>query len=269
MIPPFSDTEFPPLPEELADVYEISSCLKYTEKSGTYLLREKSSGSVYLLKTAVPSVYADMLLNEKQILERIHQMGDPIYGSSFPTPVHLSVHSEQTYYIRSYILGQTLEELCEISYKKPVIDPDTALDYVISLTRLLQFMHHMSPPLIHRDIKPQNVVVDPDGGCHFIDLGISQFFQTESLGGINIMGTKMTAPPEQCCYYRTDARSDLYSLGILFYYCLSGEYKVTEAILDELPARFRCIIRKVTRPYPRERYQSADELLRALTDVRR
>ncbi len=260
---PFSDHELPPLPKELASVYEIVSCLKYTDKSGTYLLHEKPSGSAYLLKTAVPSVYANMLSNEKNLLEEIHQTAETAYSSSFllhekpsgsayllktavpsvyanmlsneknlleeihqtaetaysssfPTPVylavhsdvtyyirsyipgrtleelceisykkpaiepstalgyvisltHLAVHSDVTYYIRSYIPGRTLEELCEISYKKPAIEPSTALGYVISLTHLLHFMHHMSPPLIHRDIKPQNVVVDTKGGCHFID----------------------------------------------------------------------------------------------------
>lgn len=265
---PFSDHELPPLPKELASVYEIGSCLKYTEKSGTYLLHERSSGDAYLLKTAVPSVYANMLLNEKKILERIHQMTDTAYSGSFPTPVYLAAHSDMTYYIRSYIPGRTLEELCEISYKKPAIEPASALRYVISLTRLLHFMHHMSPPLIHRDIKPQNVVVDTKGGCHFIDLGISQFYQTEAPGGINIMGTKLTAPPEQSCCYRTDMRSDLYSLGILFYYCLTGEYKVTEETLNELPTVLKDIIKKATRFYPCERYQNTDELLAALTDVR-
>ena len=141
---PFSDHELPPLPKELASVYEIVSCLKYTDKSGTYLLHEKPSGSAYLLKTAVPSVYANMLSNEKNLLEEIHQTAETAYSSSFPTPVYLAVHSDVTYYIRSYILGRTLEELCEISYKKPAIEPSTALGYVISLTHLLHFMHHMS-----------------------------------------------------------------------------------------------------------------------------
>ena len=264
---PFSDHELPPLPKELASVYEIVSCLKYTDKSGTYLLHEKPSGSAYLLKTAVPSVYANMLSNGKNLLEEIHQTAETAYSSSFPTPVYLAVHSDVTYYIRSYILGRTLEELCEISYKKPAIEPSTALGYVISLTHLLHFMHHMSPPLIHRDIKPQNVVVDTKGGCHFIDLGISQFYQTESPGGINIMGTQLTAPPEQFWCYRTDVRSDLYSLGILFYYCLTGEYKVTEEILNELPVPLKAVIKKATRFYPRERYQNTNELLDALTNI--
>lgn len=107
---PFSDHELPPLPKELASVYEIVSCLKYTDKSGTYLLHEKPSGSAYLLKTAVPSVYANMLSNEKNLLEEIHQTAETAYSSSFPTPVYLAVHSDVTYYIRSYIPGRTLEE---------------------------------------------------------------------------------------------------------------------------------------------------------------
>ena len=167
------------LPPALSRTYTIRSCLKYTKQSATYLLSTRASAQEYLLKTAVPSVYSDMLANEKKILEHIHRSSDSVFACAFPLPVYLAVHRGITYYIRTYIPGQTLEDLCEINYTRPGIDPDLALEYVISLTRLLQFMHSMEPPLIHRDIKPQNVVIDPDGGCHFIDLGISQLYRTE------------------------------------------------------------------------------------------
>ncbi|WP_283682109.1 serine/threonine protein kinase [Parablautia sp. Marseille-Q6255] len=256
------------LPPALSRTYTIRSCLKYTKQSATYLLSTRASAQEYLLKTAVPSVYSDMLANEKKILEHIHRSSDSVFACAFPLPVYLAVHRGITYYIRTYIPGQTLEDLCEINYTRPGIDPDLALEYVISLTRLLQFMHSMEPPLIHRDIKPQNVVIDPDGGCHFIDLGISQLYRTELSDDITIMGTKLTAPPEQFRCHHTDIRSDLYSLGILFYYCLTGEYKVTDAILDELGPHLAHIIQKVTRPCPKERYQSAAELLAALQSAR-
>jgi serine/threonine protein kinase len=101
------------------------------------------------------------------------------------------------YYIRSYIQGKTLEELCESGLTKPGIPKNQALDYLIQLAELLGFLHKLTPPIIHRDIKPQNVVVDPDGICHLIDMGISRFYDGEKSSDTVIMGTRITAPPEQ------------------------------------------------------------------------
>lgn len=278
------------LPDELEQLYEVRSCLKYTEQSATYLVQEKASGRFYLLKTAGDPVFSELLANEKSILEYIHQSDDARMADSFPTPVYLASHSRMdaeppegatdgpgtaeplsgstAFYIRTYIEGKTLEELCETNYKKPGLTPDRALDYVISLTELLYFLHNLNPPVIHRDIKPQNVVVDTEGGCHFIDLGISRFYQTAKRSDTVIMGTKLTAPPEQFGYQQTDTRSDLYSLGVLLYYCLTGEYEIEEHILEELDPGLQSIIRKATMFDPNKRYQTAQELLPDLLSVR-
>ena len=288
----FKQEEAFSLPDELAQLYEVRSCLKYTEQSATYLLREKTSGRFFLLKTAEDPVFADLLANEKTILECIHQSDDGRMEGSFPVPVYLASHTgishfpaetadthpksaakersthSTTYYIRTYIEGKTLEELCESNYRKPGLDDMRALDYVIELTELLCFLHNLEPPVIHRDIKPQNVVIDTEGGCHFIDLGISRFYQSAKRSDTVIMGTKLTAPPEQFGYQQTDVRSDLYSLGVLLYYCLTGEYEIDEQELEGLDPRVQCIIRKATMFDPNKRYQKAEELLPALLSVR-
>lgn len=257
------------LPDELAQIYEVISCLKYTEQTATYLLREKQSDWLYLLKTANDPVFAELLTNEKNILRYIRQQDSPL-AASFPTPVYLKTYPENnmTYYVRTYIEGKTLEELCETSYKKPGLSPTRALDYILALTELLQFLHSLNPPLIHRDIKPQNVVIDAEGGCHFIDLGISRFYQVTKHSDTFIMGTKLTAPPEQFGYQQTDTRSDLYSMGILLLYCVTGEYKVSDQNLTELPENLQYIIQKATMFDPDKRYQNAGELLPDLLQAR-
>lgn len=271
----FSDNTFFTLPEELAQTYDVVSCLKYADSNATYLLRDKNTGHFYLLKTAVDSVFAKLLWNEKNILEQIHMQKDSSLAGSFPVPVFFRSYpdpddtlSSTTYYIRTYIEGKTLEELCESNYKKPGLLPSQALDYIIALTELLHFLHNLNPPLIHRDIKPQNVVIDTEGGCHFIDLGISRFYQTSKRSDTFIMGTKLTAPPEQFGYQQTDIRSDLYSLGILLFYCLTGEYETGGQSLLELPNELQYIIKKAVMFDPDKRYQSTDELLPDLLRAR-
>ncbi len=266
--PEYLPGEIPALPGELSALYEVQSCLKYSEQSATYLLRERSAGKPCLLKTAEDPIYAKLLENERDVLEFIHQSDTSWIGESFSHSVYLEEHAGTTYYIRSYIEGSTLEELCETGYRKPGLPPAQALNYAIALTELLQFLHSLNPPLIHRDIKPQNVIVDSMGNCHFIDLGISRFFQPEKDTDTFIMGTRLTAPPEQFGYRQTDMRSDLYSLGILLFYCITGEYEVTEEMLGELSPQLRHIVRKATMFDPNGRYQTASELMSDLLAAR-
>lgn len=259
----FFEKDSEALPEELDRIYEISSCLKYSDQTATYLLSEKNSGRLFLLKTSCDPVFSEFLTNEKNILEFIHKChSEESYPSeTFPTPVYLAVHQDTLYYIRTYIKGKTLEELCETNYKKPGLPVFQALDYIIALTELLHFLHNLNPPLIHRDIKPQNVVVDSEGICHFIDFGISRFYHTQKRSDTFIMGTRLTAPPEQFGYQQTDIRSDLYSLGILLFYCITGEYEVSGSALTDLAPQVRSIVQKATMFDPGKRYQTTDELL--------
>ncbi len=255
------------LPEPLNQNYVAVSCLKYADQTATYLLRQKSTGRLVLLKTASDPLLAASLTNENDILEFLHQQPSRL-AATFPTPLELTEDQGVRYYVRTYIKGKTLEELCESNYKKPGLPPEQALDYIISLTELLHFLHTLQPPLIHRDIKPQNVVVDGEGVCHFIDLGISRFFQAKKRSDTVIMGTRLTAPPEQFGYQQTDTRSDLYSLGILLLYCITGEYEVAKISLPELEPPIRQIIQKATMFDPGKRYQTTSELLPDLLAAR-
>ncbi|MCD8103729.1 MAG: serine/threonine protein kinase [Lachnospiraceae bacterium] len=267
---PWSDETPLSLPNDLAAVYEMKSCLKYSAGSGTYLLRKKDTGLLYLLKTASDPEYAVQLKNEQKLLDVIHAQKDSWYPEQFPSAILLKSDAPdgEVFYIRTYIEGRTLEDLCETNYGEPGIPLTRSLDYLIALTELLRFLHSMTPPLIHRDIKPQNVIVDPDGGCHIIDLGISRFYQPNKRNDTLVMGTQLTAPPEQFGYRQCDVRSDLYSLGIVLLYCLTGEYTPEEALLAELDEPVARIIRRATMFDPDRRYQSADEMLSDLLAVR-
>ncbi len=260
------------LPDDLAAVYEVKSCLKYSVQAGTgtYLLRKRETGGLYLLKTASDPEYTAQLVNEQKILNTIHASENPSYPKLFPAAVFLEKYppENEVFYIRTYIEGKTLEDLCETNYEKPGIPLMQALDYMISLTDLLRFLHSMTPPLIHRDIKPQNIIVDTDGRCHYIDLGISRFYQPDKRSDTLVMGTQLTAPPEQFGYRQSDTRSDLYSLGLMLLYCLTGEYTPNDVLLSELDEPIAAIIRHATMFDPDQRYQNADELLADLLAVR-
>lgn len=255
------------LPAPLAEQYEFVSCLKYSEQASTCLLSDKRNGKTVLLKTASDPLLAKSLFQEKMVLEMIHQNSSP-FAATFPRPVLLEWYGETCFYIRSYIEGKSLEELCESNYERPGLAESTALEYLIELTEILHFMHTLNPPLLHRDIKPQNVIVDSFGKCHFIDLGISRFLNSSKTSDTLVMGTRLTAPPEQFGYQQTDLRSDIYSLGILLLYCITGEYKPENAVLMELGNPVRQIVTRATMFDPDKRYQTTEELLPDLLKAR-
>lgn len=255
------------LPEPLYSNYKVLSCLKYSEQSATYLVKQISSGKTALMKTTGDFLFAETLINEINILDFLHQQNNPI-ADGFPKNLDVVQTTDTYYYVRSYIEGTTLEELCESNLKKPGISSSLALNYVIQLTELLQFLHTLKPPVIHRDIKPQNIVVDRNGICHCIDMGISRFFDKAKKSDTLIMGTRLTAPPEQFGYHQTDIRSDLYSLGIVLYYCITGEYEIHDQHLAELEPSIQKIIKKATMFDPDKRYQSTEELLPDLLAAR-
>lgn len=255
------------LPEPLYSNYKVLSCLKYSEQSATYLVKQISSDKTALMKTTGDFLFSETLINEANILDFLHQQNHPL-ADGFPKNLDIVQTTDTYYYVRTYIEGKTLEEICESNLKKPGISPSLALNYVIQLTELLHFLHGLKPPVIHRDIKPQNIVVDSNGICHCIDMGISRFFDKAKKSDTVIMGTRLTAPPEQFGYHQTDIRSDLYSLGIVLYYCITGEYEIHDQHLAELEPSIQKIIKKATMFDPDKRYQSTEELLPDLLAAR-
>ena len=103
----------------------------------------------------------------------------------------------------------------------------------MQLCEQLCALHEMTPPVIHRDIKPQNVVIRPDGRAVLIDFGIARV-RTEGERDTVAFGTQGFAPPEQYGFSQTDARSDIFSLGILLYWLLHRETKVPREAHTEL-----------------------------------
>ncbi len=267
-IPRFEEPSYETeLPEYLKEQYRICSCLRREDGYGTYLVTETDSGRQMIFKTASDPVSMRILANEQAILQDIHNSPRRELADTFPVICRFRTGEERAWYLRSYIPGSTLEELCESCKEKPGLPIRQVFHYMIQLTELLSFLHSMKPSIIHRDIKPQNVVVDAKGVCHFIDLGISRHFDNSKDSDTLVMGTQLTAPPEQFGFKRTDARSDVYSLGILLLYCLTGEYQATEQCLGETGALLRPIIEKATRFDPDKRYQSVQEFQKDLLEA--
>ncbi len=243
-------TEFPAF---LADRYLCESCLKWNEEESTWLCRDRESQAFVLIKTAAEETAVRCLRNEYELLRLIAEDASPA-ARSFPRAIGLTEEpGGLTALIREHLPGRTLESLVEAPASRPGLAPETAVRMILDVLDQLDFLHRLQPPVIHRDIKPQNVVVDPLGRCHLIDLGASRMSRGGADTDTVVMGTRLTSPPEQYGYQSTDARSDIYSTGILLRYCLTGAYDDSEDA--SIPPALRQIVQKATRFDPKDRYQ--------------
>ena len=248
------------LPEAIGR-YQAQSLIKVSEESATYLALDPASDIQVIVKTAQTENGIAVLMNEEHILTLIHGQKDPL-ADSFPSLIESLDYEKDGHpchaLVRTYIPGQSLEAITESAIDKPGMTRGAALNCLISLLEKLIFLHELPEPVIHRDVKPQNVVLDALGDCHLIDMGISRLYREREDVDTRVMGTRLTAPPEQFGYAQTDERSDVYSAGVLLRYCLTGEYG--EEADDALDGDVRAIVRRATAFDPAHRYQRARDM---------
>ena len=183
-------------------------------------------------------------------------------------------HVEQTYelpdrfvVVYDFIPGDTLESYVEEAGPLP---QERAFSLAADVCEAAQVLHEQS--VIHRDISPRNVIVSADG-AYLIDLGIARLRVEGATRDTASLGTWGFASPEQYGFKQTDARSDVYSIGCLLGYMVTGARPDADGYEEALGAsavseRCRNIVRKACAFEPSARYQSAAELAADLLDSR-
>ena len=123
----------------------------------------------------------------------------------------------------------------------------------------------MDPPIIHRDIKPDNIIIRPEGEVGLIDFGIARQYKPHRDSDTRIMGSSVTAAPEQYGFAQTDERTDLYALGTTLIWALTGSYD--RESLDSAPVsrQLKAVLRKCAAFAPDDRYPTAAAFRAALT----
>lgn len=174
------------------------------------------------------------------------------------------------YIIEDYIEGETLGTILENNGAQP---QELVIEWAMQICEALEYLHTRKPAIIYRDMKPANVMLKPDGNIKVIDFGIAREYKDQSLADTVSLGTKGYAAPEQFGGKgQTDARTDIYCLGVTLYHLLTGQnpceppYEIypIRHWNPQLSAGLEAIIQKCTQLNPDDRYQSCAELLYAL-----
>ena len=166
--------------------------------------------------------------------------------------------------VYDYVPGQTLEELVA---GRGRLDAATAVGLALDICEAAAALH--SCGVIHRDLSPRNVIVAADG-AHLIDLGIARMRVEGATRDTTFLGTRGFASPEQYGFAQTDARSDVYAIGRLLGFMLTGaepdgeNYEELLSNADQVDARLAVCVRRACAFEPSARYQSAEAMAAAL-----
>jgi eukaryotic-like serine/threonine-protein kinase len=188
---------------------------------------------------------------------------------SLPRIVDIIDDVNVIYVIMDYIEGEPLSKILDQYGAQP---QDLVIEWAKQLCEVLDYLHTRTPPIIYRDMKPANVMLKPDGHLKLIDFGIAREYKEENLTDTVSLGTKGYAAPEQFGKNQTDARTDIYCLGVTLHHLLTGQ-NPNEPPYELYPIRhynpqlsggLEKIIEKCTQLNPEDRYQSCAELLYAL-----
>ncbi len=224
--------------------------------------------------------------NDVQFVERFRREATHAAGLSHPNVVSIydRGEAEGSYYIvMEYVEGRTLKELIIARGPCPVT---VAVSYVRQVLAALRYAHRNG--IVHRDIKPHNVLVDHEGRVKVADFGIARAGSSQMTEAGSIIGTAQYLSPEQARGAPVDESSDLYSTGIVLYELLTGKVPFTgetpveiamkhlsqvpeapSTIRHEIPRDLDLVVLRALAKEPAERYRTAKEMDRDLELVGR
>jgi predicted Ser/Thr protein kinase len=218
---------------------------------------------------------------DDNFVERFRREASAAAGLQHPNVVQVFDRGEWdgTYYIAmEFLPGRNLKQVVR---DHGALDPALAADLTIQILKAARFAHRRG--IVHRDIKPHNVIVDDEGRAKVTDFGIARAGASDMTETGSIMGTAQYLSPEQAQGLPVDARSDLYSIGVVLYELLTGrppfdaESPVTIALkqvsatpvpprelIAAVPPALEAVTMRALRKEPAERFQDADEMIAAL-----
>ncbi len=252
--------------------YRILSILGQGGMGAVYHAIDENLGVAVAVKENLflTDEYARQFQREASILAGLRHPNLPRVGDYF------TLQGQGQYLIMDYIEGEDvrmrLERLKQLPEKDVII-------IGVLICDALAYLHTRKPPVVHRDIKPGNIKVTPEGEVILVDFGLAKIMSRDeaTTTGARAM-TPGYSPPEQYGTARTDPRSDIYSLGATLYAALTalipedglaratGKVELTpiRTLLPKVNRRLAATIEKALEVEPEQRYQTADEFRNSL-----
>lgn len=250
--------------------YEILKQIGKGGMSTVYLAMDKRLNKQWAVKEINKAandknneVVVQSLLAEANLMKRLDH-------PSLPRIVDIIDNGRTIYVIMDYIEGESLDKILNTNGPQPQA---LVVEWAKQLCNVLSYLHKQKPPIIYRDMKPANIMLKPEGNLKLIDFGIAREYKQNNMTDTVSLGTRGYAAPEQFGGMgQTDARTDIYCLGVTLYHLLTGQ-NPAEPPYELYPIRqwnpslssgLEYIVQKCTQLNPDDRYQNCDELMYAL-----
>lgn len=247
--------------------YKILSEIGHGGMSVVYMAINEKANKTWAVKEVRKDGKLDFntvrqgLMAEIETLKRLNH-------PNLPSIVDVIEDHDSFIIVMDYIEGRSLDKIIEENGAQPEA---YVVEWAKQLCDVLGYLHSRTPPIIYRDMKPANVMLKPDGNVMVIDFGTAKNYEID-LGETTGIGTIGYAAPEQYIgsgLGRTDARTDIYCLGITMYHLLTNidpcknliSDKSIRAVNPALSHGLDAIIQKCTQHQPKDRYQSCAELM--------
>jgi len=266
-------------PRLLGDRYELEGVVGRGGMAEVYRARDLRLDRIVAIKTLRPDLARDQTFQARfrREAQSAASLNHPSIVAVYDTGEDVSTGSPIPYIVMEYVDGRTVRDLLIDGHR---LLPERSLEIVSGVLRALEYSHQAG--IVHRDIKPGNVMVTRNGDVKVMDFGIARAMndaQATMTQTAQVIGTAQYLSPEQARGERVDARSDLYSTGCLMYELLTGrppftgdspvaiayqhvrENPIPPSRLDpDIPPWADAIVLKAMAKAPGDRYQSAAEM---------
>lgn len=250
----------------LKDKYEILTLIGEGGMSRVYLARDlELTNKQWAIKEvdrhakdALGRSIEQSIIHEAELLSKIQH-------PTIVDIVDIVRTDEHLYVVMDHVEGESLDQVVRRS--GPQSEQDVQR-WMLQVCDALSYLHRQDPPIIYRDLKPNNIILHPDGYVKLIDLGIAREYQLDQRKDTVAFGTTGYAPPEQYGKAQTDARSDVYSAGATMWHLLAGQAPPVQFPLPSVRSVnphvgegfADVIIPRCTRIDRRERYTTCEAL---------
>lgn len=264
----------------LAGRYQINGFIGEGGMSRVWRALDQNTG-----KNVAVKVLREEYSEDESFIRRFDREAQAASRMSHPNIVNLldvGVEEDGTrYLVMEYVQGKTLKRFIQES---GALRPEIAAQIIIRVLAALQHAHQNG--VVHRDIKPQNILIDKEGTVKVADFGIARMANAQTVNQTDesVMGSVYYFSPEQARGAAVDARSDIYSVGVVFYEMLTGKVPFTgdspvaiamqhlqtapippAEVNPSVSSALDFVVLHAMEKKPRRRYQTAEEMLR---DVR-
>lgn len=237
-----SDLKFQYLNKQYENLIPLE---KNTEKEcNTFLAVNKENKKIVIKKYVAPTIIP--------IYQKLKLVSNPHLAKIY----HCACTIQTGIVIEEFISGVTLRDYLE---EKKTLNPKEVSNLLHDLCDVLKEIHHAN--IVHRDINPDNILISSDDVLKLIDFGIAREPNIEKKQDTTILGTIGYAAPEQFGFTQTDARTDIYAVGVLMNELLTGKLP-SEQLYNKDP--FKKIIKKCIEIDARIRFQNIEELEKEL-----